>query len=184
MAEPENRTRPGWDEYYMRIALAVRARANCRGNRVGAILVKDDRIIATGYNGTPANIPNCLDGGCRRCAHRGEYASGQGYDLCICVHAEQNALLSAARFGIATESALLYSTMRPCFGCTKELLQAKIVGVYYLHEWRYPDPSMQDEYERLQSYVLGGVRRVEIDDREADWAISGRREQEECTCGH
>ena len=121
-------SRPGWDQYYMGIAMSVRSRADCLGNRVGAILVLDDRIISTGYNGTPASMTNCTDGGCERCADRERYQSGSRYDLCICVHAEQNALLAAARFGIATEGAVLYSTMRPCFGCTKELLQAGVQG--------------------------------------------------------
>ena len=177
MSESPAHPRPAWDEYYMRIALAVRARANCHGNRVGALLVKDDRIIATGYNGTPASMPNCLDGGCHRCSRRDHYVSGQAYDLCICVHAEQNALVSAARFGIATESSLLYSTMRPCFGCTKELLQAKVAGVCYLHEWVYPDPDMQSEYHRLQSFLPNGLRKLDMHDPEAEWAVSGRRSE-------
>lgn len=120
--------RPERVEYFMGIAVAVRRRANCMGNRVGAVLVLNRRIVATGYNGTPENMDNCLDGGCHRCANRDKYPTGTGYDLCICVHAEQNALLAAARFGIAVEGAVLYSTMRPCFGCTKEMLQAKIKG--------------------------------------------------------
>ena len=120
-------------------------------------------------------MPNCLDGGCNRCAGRGQYESGKDYDLCICVHAEQNALLSAARFGIATEGAVLYSTMRPCFGCTKEILQAKIIAVYYLHEWTYPDPARQREYEHLQSYIPDGVIRVEVEDPDAEWAVSSLR---------
>lgn len=171
----EGYRRPEWDEYCMRIAMAVRARANCTGNRVGAILVKDRRIISTGYNGTPFNMPNCLDGGCNRCADRGRYESGKDYDLCICVHAEQNALLAAARFGIASEDAVLYSTMRPCFGCTKELLQAGIITVYYLHEWRYPDPDKQREYEHLQSHIPSGLIRVDISDPDARWAVSSLR---------
>jgi len=175
MSSEQDRLRPDWDEYYMRIALAVRARANCLGRRVGAILVKGDRIISTGYNGTPENLPNCLDGGCDRCANKEKYESGKDYDLCICVHAEQNALLAAARFGIATEGAVLYSTMRPCFGCTKELLQAKISTVYYLHDWAYPDPEKQKEYEKIQSYIPGGVIRVEIEDPDAEWSMGSRR---------
>ena len=118
--------RPNRDDYYMGIALAVRRRANCLGNRVGAILVRNDHVVATGYNGTPAGMPNCDEGGCERCGNRDKYPSGQGYDLCICVHAEQNALLMAARFGIAVEGATLYTTMEPCFGCAKEALQAKV----------------------------------------------------------
>lgn len=167
--------RPDWDEYYMRIAMAVRARANCSGNRVGAILVQNDRIIATGYNGTPHNMANCLDGGCERCKNRHKYQSGKDYDLCICVHAEQNALLSAARFGIATEGAVLYSTMRPCFGCAKELLQAKIRAVYYLHAWIYPDEQMQEIYTHLQAQFSDGVALVDIEDEDAVWAVTTLR---------
>jgi len=117
-------TRPDMHSYFMQIALAVRERANCVGNRVGAVLVVQNRIVSTGYNGTPSKTKNCDEGGCERCANRARYGPGEGYDLCICVHAEQNALLSAARFGVAVAGATLYSTMRPCFGCTKELLQA------------------------------------------------------------
>src|SRR5262245_12830518 len=122
--------RPGLHEYLMGIAMAVRRRADCTGNRVGSVIVLNRRIVSTGYNGTPENMTTCSDGGCHRCAHRDRYPAGTGYDLCICVHAEQNALLAAARFGIAVEGATVYSTLRPCFGCTKEMLQARITGVY------------------------------------------------------
>ena len=105
----EERSRPNMDEYLMGIAIAVRNRANCVGNRVGAVVAKDARIVSTGYNGTPRNMPNCLDGGCLRCANRESHPPGTSYDLCICVHAEQNALLGAARFGIARST--LYRTM-------------------------------------------------------------------------
>jgi len=169
---------PDWPEYYMRIAMAVRARANCTGNRVGAILVRNRHIIATGYNGTPHNMRNCLDGGCNRCANRGQYESGKDYDLCICVHAEQNTLLQAARFGIEVEGSDIYSTMRPCFGCTKELLQAGIQKVIYLHEWRYPDAAKQLEYENLQSHFPGGVVHLELADPDEVWAVSALRGEE------
>ncbi|MBA2244972.1 MAG: CMP deaminase, partial [Gemmatimonadetes bacterium] len=85
----------------MGIAQAVRKRANCRGRSVGSLIVVDDRIVSTGYNGTPEGMVNCLEGGCERCANRERFQSGTAYDLCICVHAEQNALLAAARFGIS-----------------------------------------------------------------------------------
>jgi dCMP deaminase len=168
-------TRPDREEYYMAIAMAVRSRADCVGNRVGAVLVLDDRIISTGYNGTPANMKNCTEGGCERCLNRDKYASGTFYDLCICVHAEQNAILAAARFGIATEGAVLYSTMQPCFGCTKELLQAGVRAVNYLHEWVYPEPEMQASYATLQGQFADGVRVVKIEDDRAVWAISRMR---------
>lgn len=172
-----NEVRVQPDDYFMGIALAVRRRANCLGNRVGAIVVLEGRIISTGYNGTPEGLPNCLDGGCHRCAKRTEYPAGSGYDLCICVHAEQNALLAAARFGIGVQGATLYSTMRPCFGCTKELLQAKIAKVCYIHDWAHPDSARRTEYERLQAHFPGGVMAVSVVDPAADWAVSSRRTQ-------
>jgi dCMP deaminase len=161
----------------MRIAMAARSRADCLGNRVGAVLVLDDRIISTGYNGTPANMTNCTDGGCMRCSQRDRFASGKAYDLCICVHAEQNALLAAARFGIATEGSRIFSTMQPCFGCTKELLQAGIYKVHYLHPWIYPDEQMQQTYQQLQQQFGGGMHAVEIEDEEAIWAVSAGRKE-------
>jgi dCMP deaminase len=167
--------RIGHDEYYMNIARAVRKRANCLGSRIGAIIVVGNRIVSTGYNGTPQNTTNCLEGGCIRCANRESFQAGEGYDLCICVHAEQNALLSAARFGIAVQGGTMYSTMRPCFGCTKELLQAHIHKVYYLHEWFYPKLDVQGEYQKLQARFPQGIEKVNIDDPEAEWAVSSLR---------
>ena len=167
--------RPDAHEYFMGIALAVRRRADCTGNRVGAVIVKDRHIVSTGYNGTPANMPNCSEGGCHRCAHRDQYPSGTGYDLCICVHAEQNALLAAARFGIAVEGSTVYTTMRPCFGCTKEMLQAHVRAVYFLHDWTHPDADYQAEYERLQARFADGIKHLPVDDPEADWAVTTRR---------
>lgn len=168
--------RPGMDEYFMRIAMTVRLRADCTGSRVGALIVKDRRIVSTGYNGTPEGMPNCSEGGCERCANRDQYPSGVGYDLCICVHAEQNAILAAARFGIAVEGGTLYTTMKPCFGCAKEMLQARIETVYYLHDWSHPDPAKHAQYERLLARFPGGVHHLPLPDPEAEWAVArGRR---------
>jgi dCMP deaminase len=169
--------RPDVHDYFMNIAMSVRRRANCLGNRVGAIIVLDGRIISTGYNGTPHGMKNCLDGGCHRCANRAAYPSGTGYDLCICVHAEQNALLSAARFGIAAENGVIYTTMRPCFGCTKEMLQAKIKSVFFLHDWTHPDLEKRKQYEDLQSYFSEGIHRLEMKDLDEAWAISSKRQR-------
>jgi dCMP deaminase len=177
MTDFERVRRPTRADYYMGIALAVRRRANCLGNRVGALLVLDDRVIATGYNGTPQNMRNCDEGGCERCANRDKYRSSQGYDVCICVHAEQNALLTAARFGVATQGAELYTTMRPCFGCTKELLQARVRAVYYLHDWEPPsDLQLAHQYEIIQKQFPGGIAPIDVDDPDAAWAISRLRE--------
>ena len=168
-------SRPHWDEYLMNIALAVRARANCTGNRVGALLVLNERIVSTGYNGTPAGMDNCDEGGCERCSQRERHGPGRSYDLCICVHAEQNALLAAARFGIAVECTVLYTTMRPCFGCAKELLQAGVQAVRYLHDWCHPDARVRAEYERLQARFSAGVKQVVADDPYMEWAVSSAR---------
>jgi len=170
--------RPERAEYYMGIAMAVRKRANCLGSRVGAILVLDDRIIATGYNGTPAGFINCDMGGCDRCADRLRYQPGQAYDLCICVHAEQNALLSAARFGIAVAGATCYTTTRPCLGCTKELLQAMVREVRYLHDWHHPEKDQRLLYEKLQDHFANGCHAVDMPDPEAHWALSRNRPPE------
>jgi dCMP deaminase len=165
-------TRPGTDEYFMGIALAVRERANCQGSRVGAVLVLQDRVIVAGCSGTPEGMANCDEGGCERCANRGKkYESGTFYDVCICVHAEQNAVLSAARFGIPVEGPVMYTTTRPCFGCAKELLQAKVRRVYYLHEWAHPRDDLQDEYFRLLGEFPEGVDQLlGVDDPKEEWA--------------
>jgi dCMP deaminase len=153
--------RPCFTDYFMNIALSVRERANCRGRRVGAVLTLNDRIIATGYNGTPAGIKNCTEGGCYRCDNRDKtFKSGTAYDICICVHAEQNALLSAARFGIAVEGATLYTTHQPCFGCAKELLQAKVAKVYYIEDWDHP-PEVHDQYLTLLASFKDRVHKME-----------------------
>jgi len=172
--DPIEDVRPEQHEYFMGIAMAVRKRANCLGSRIGALIVMKGRIVSTGYNGTPENMPNCLEGGCHRCANRDKYQSGTGYDLCICVHAEQNAIISAARFGIAIEGSTVYSTMRPCFGCTKEMLQAKVAAVYYVHDWSHPNPAHKAEYERLQAGFPRGIRKLDIDDPEVAWAVGKR----------
>lgn len=143
---------PDSDDYYLGIALAVRRKANCTGNRVGAVIVKNKRVISTGYNGVPEGMKNCLDGGCLRCSNpKGRFPSGTAYDLCICVHAEQNALLAAARFGIAVDGAHMYTTMQPCFGCAKELLQARISKVSYVHPWAPTDVDPEWTRQRRAS---------------------------------
>jgi dCMP deaminase len=157
--------RPEHHEYFMKIALAVSERAICLGRHVGAVLVKDGRIISTGYNGTPEHMPNCdeREKGCHRCSHPDEYPKGTGYDVCICVHAEQNALLSAARFGIPSEGAWIYTTVKPCFGCAKEALQAKVEAIYYMAEWEPKGDEVAAEYKRILLRFPKGVRKVDLE---------------------
>lgn len=179
---PKPEKLPDNDTYYMRIAMAARDKANCTGNRVGAVVVLQNRVISTGYNGVPENMKNCLQGGCLRCQNPGgRFPSGTGYDLCICVHAEQNALLTAARFGIAVNEATIYSTMQPCFGCAKELLQAKVKRVVYLHPWPPTDPDAEmerlkkAEYEKLCARL--DSKHLPIHDPRAEWAVTKLRKK-------
>jgi dCMP deaminase len=138
--------RPAWDDYYMDIARAVAARGNCGRRRVGALIVVGKAVISTGYNGTPLGVRNCFEGGCPRCAS--DVPPGQGYDACICVHAEQNAIVLAARHGSATEGGTLFTTLRPCFGCAKEAIQAGLQEIVFDEPYVY-EPALEDVYERL-----------------------------------
>ena len=154
---PARPRRPDKQTYFLILAIAARSRADCLGRRVGAVIAREDRVLSTGYNGTPFGMPNCTEGGCRRCAQRDLDTSlrGGAYDVCICVHAEQNALLTAARFGQQTLGASITSTVQPCFGCLKELLQAGIEEVRFLHPWdpveAYHDPGLAQQYAALRA---------------------------------
>ena len=115
--------RPNWDEYFMLQAELAKLRSNCMTRQVGAVIVRDHRQLATGYNGTPPGIKNCFDGGCKRCQLRmeGKIESGIGLDRCLCNHAEANAIMHCAILGIeaGVEDAILYTTFVPCLECTK-----------------------------------------------------------------
>lgn len=150
-------SRSSWDDYYLDIARAVSKRSNCRRRAVGAVIVKDKWIISAGYNGTPFGVPNCFDGGCLRCAT--EVEPGVGYDTCVCVHAEQNAIVLAARHGTATDGSRLYSTLRPCFGCLKEAIQAGITEIAFCDSVSYSE-DLEDAYRSLISSARIAVRRI------------------------
>jgi dCMP deaminase len=153
--------RPTPEQYFMLLAVATRERAACLRRHVGAVLVSGGRIIATGYNGTPTGFVNCEDGGCHRCAHAEDYAQGRGYDVCICVHAEENALLQAAKLGYTVQGAQCYSTLRPCFGCLKHLYQAGVAEIRYLNPWSPALPVEADAYDELVAELEEREVRVE-----------------------
>lgn len=115
----------------MMLASVVKSRADCLRRQVGAIIVKDFRIISTGYNGTPHKIKNCSQGGCRRCQRRdkGEIDWYEYEESCVCIHAEQNAIIQAAYQGISTNGGTFYSTTNPCSSCAKMLINAGIIRV-------------------------------------------------------
>ncbi|MBI5018348.1 MAG: cytidine/deoxycytidylate deaminase family protein [Deltaproteobacteria bacterium] len=123
-------TRPSWPEYFADITRMVSTRSTCTRRRVGAILVKNKRILATGYNGAPSGVPHCLDVGCLR--ERMGIPSGERHELCRGLHAEQNAILQAAHHGVSIDGADLYCTNLPCIICSKMIINAGIKRVYYL----------------------------------------------------
>jgi len=122
-------TRPGWDAYFMGIAKVVATRSNCMKRQVAAIIVKDKRIISTGYNGSPRGTKNCNEGGCARCNSFAD--SGTKLDECVCSHGEENAIVQSAYHGIAIKGSTLYTTFSPCLTCTKMIINAGIVEVAY-----------------------------------------------------
>lgn len=129
-------SRPSWDEYFMAIAGQVSGRSTCLRRHTGAILVKDKRILSTGYNGVPSGLAHCEAAGCLR--EQREIPSGSHHELCRGIHAEQNAVIQAARHGIAIEGATVYCTHQPCVLCAKILLNAAVTDIVFRDP--YPDP--------------------------------------------
>ncbi len=139
--------RPTIDEYFMELATVVAKRSTCLRNQVGAVVVKDKRILSTGYNGAPRNLPHCLDIGCIR--QQNNIASGTRHELCRAVHAEQNAIIQAAIHGVSIEGATIYCTHQPCILCAKMLINADIKKVVF--GTTYPDT------EALKFFDKAGV---------------------------
>jgi len=132
--------RPGWDEYFMEIAHLVSKRSTCLRRKVGAVLVKERRILATGYNGTPTKITHCWETGCLRV--KLGIPSGERHELCRGLHAEQNVLLQAALYGISLKDSVLYCTNQPCLICAKMLINAGIKEIVI--KGAYPDKMARE----------------------------------------
>jgi dCMP deaminase len=128
--------RPDWDVYFMLQAEIAKLRSNCLSRQVGCVIVKDNRQIATGYNGTPTGIVNCYEGGCPRCLERknGVIRSGDKLERCLCTHAEANAIMQCALFGAgsSTKGSTLFSTYSPCVECSKMVISVGINRVVSL----------------------------------------------------
>lgn len=121
--------RPHWDEYFMNIAKVVASRSNCMKRKVAAIIVRDKRIISTGYNGTPRGTRNCNEGGCPRCNSLA--ASGTNLDECLCSHGEENAIVQASYHGVSLKDAIIYTTFAPCLMCAKMIINSGIKEVIF-----------------------------------------------------
>ncbi len=125
--------RPDWDEYFLEIAKVAALRSNCVKRKVAAVIVKDKRIVSTGYNGTPRGIKNCNEGGCPRCNEL--TGSGKNLGECVCSHAEENAITQAAYHGVSIKGAMIYTTFSPCLLCTKMIINSGISEVVYNAEY-------------------------------------------------
>jgi dCMP deaminase len=121
--------RPSWDEYFMDITHLIAKRSTCLRRQVGALLVKDKKILATGYNGAPSRLEHCLDIGCSR--QKQGIPSGERHELCRGLHAEQNAIIQAAYHGVGIRDAILYSTTHPCIICSKMIINAGVQKIIY-----------------------------------------------------
>ena len=137
------RMRPDWDEYFMGIAKLVSERSTCLRRAVGALIVKNRRILTTGYNGTPTGITHCEVVGCLR--EKLKVPSGERHELCRGLHAEQNAIIQAALYGVDIHGGTLYCTNQPCSICAKMLINAGIKEI--VMESGYPDEMAKEFFE-------------------------------------
>jgi dCMP deaminase len=126
-------TRPSWDAYFMHLAHIVATRSNCIRDTVGAVVVRNKRIITTGYNGAPSGVADCSDGGCQRCLDRdtGKIKPGERKGECICICAEQNAIFQAALYGSSLQDATIYATTAPCLVCARAMINTGIGELVY-----------------------------------------------------
>jgi len=151
-----NRKRPDWEEYFLRIAQLASTRSTCIRRHVGAVLVKEKKILATGYNGAPSGISHCADVGCLR--DEEQVPSGQRHELCRGLHAEQNAILQAAYHGVSIQGSVLFCTNFPCVICSKMLINAGIRQIFYLEG--YPDPLS----EKMLKEAGMDLHQIEMED--------------------
>ena len=139
MENIEKLSRPSWDEYFMKLAWLVAERSTCVRHHVGAVIVRDKRILTTGYNGAAANTKDCLELGCLR--NQLNIPSGTRHEICRAIHAEQNAIIQAGTHGININGGTLYCTHSPCILCAKMIANAKIKRVVMSIE--YPDETFK-----------------------------------------
>jgi len=139
MTNPD-RIRPSWDAYFMRLASLASLRSNCMKRRVGCVLVRNNRVISTGYNGTPRGITNCNEGGCGRC--NSAQAGGVGLGTCLCLHAEENALLESGRERVG-DAATLYCNTCPCLTCSVKIAQVGVKEVIYNQAYSMDEKSAE-----------------------------------------
>ena len=148
--------RPEWEIYFIKIAQLASTRSTCLRRRVGAVLVKEKKILATGYNGAPSGSPHCLEVGCLRELEK--VPSGERHELCRGLHAEQNAIIQAAYHGVSIQGSVLFCTNFPCVICSKMLINAGIRTIYFLDG--YPDPLA----EKMLSDAGMNLNQIKMED--------------------
>jgi len=141
MTLAQKKKRPNWDEYFLGIAKVVALRSNCVKRKVASVIVKDKRIIATGYNGTPRGVQNCSEGGCPRCNQMA--TSGTKLEDCLCSHGEENAITQSAYHGVRIKDSTLYTTFSPCLLCTKMIINGGIKEVVFNVDYPLGETSMK-----------------------------------------
>jgi len=142
--------RPSWDEYFMEIVDLIKTRSTCVRRQVGALIVKDKRILATGYNGAPMGCKHCTEIGCLR--EKLQIPSGQRHELCRAIHAEQNAIVQAAYSGTSVNGGVLYVTHQPCVMCAKMIINAGISKIVFRGD--YPDELAMELLEEAGIEVV------------------------------
>ena len=152
-------TRPSWHEYFMLLAKLVSVRSTCNSRKIGAVIVKNNRILATGYNGAVHGAPHCTDKGPGYCLRRAIGAhDAEKYNYCLSSHAEVNAVNQAARFGISLEGATLYCTLEPCNWCFKQLIQAGIKEIYF----EEPYESRNKEFDLYWRQIMESLEGIQV----------------------
>src|SRR5262252_5670540 len=148
--------RPSWDEYFMNIAKVVASRSNCMKRKVAAIIVRDKRVVSTGYNGTPRGTRNCNEGGCPRCNNLA--TSGTALDECLCSHGEENAIVQASYHGVSLKDAIIYTTFAPCLQCSKMIINSGIHEVIYNMDY----PLNESSFRLFQEAGIF-IRKLKVD---------------------
>lgn len=165
----ESILRPQWDDYFALLAELAARRSNCMKRRVGCIIARDNRVVATGYNGTPRGVTNCNQSGCARC-NGDSKRTGVKLDECLCLHAEENALLEAGRDRVDRPGTVLYSSTCPCLSCAKKIIQLGVREVIYTHTYsmdaatavlmQEAGVTLRRHQPRLGLGTFGGVLRL------------------------
>lgn len=163
------RLRPSWDTYFMSLAKLAAERTNCMKRRVGCVIARNKRVVATGYNGTPSGVKNCYEGGCLRC-NGAQSSQGLGLDLCLCLHAEENAIIEAGRE--RCEGSTLYTNLFPCTLCSKKIVQSGISRIVF--EQHYATDEAAESLLRAGDVIVDAFQRDDASETLRHLVLQGK----------